>query len=118
MARSLIPLPIRGSPNDKPVPHSSQFYRDEWVAERRHPLRLDFNHSSNSSCVVVEAAPSVLLGRCDKSPLDGITVDISNHLGPGCLATDVRVKVTGLPELLAIASQFALGRLFECFEKL
>jgi hypothetical protein len=45
-------------------------------------------------------------------------VDISNHLGPGCLATDVRVKVTGLPELPAIASQFARSHLLERLQKL
>jgi hypothetical protein len=26
------------------VPHSSQFYRDEWAAKFRHPLQFDFNH--------------------------------------------------------------------------
>jgi hypothetical protein len=36
-----------------------------------------------------------------------VSVDISDYFGPGCFAIDVRVKITVLPELPAIASQFA-----------
>ena len=45
-------------------------------------------------------------------------MDVSNHLGPRVLATDVRVKVTWLPELLPITSQFARSGLLERLEKL
>src|SRR4051812_20619999 len=92
--------------NRKSVPHSSQLYRDEWAASSCRPLRLDFNHSWDSGRVVVKAAPSILLGRGDQSPFHGVSVDISDHFGPGCFAIDVRVKITVLPELQAFASQF------------
>src|ERR1017187_1848497 len=87
----------------KSVPHSSQLYRDEWAASSCRPLRLDINDSSDSGSVVVEAAPSVELGRCDQSPFYGVSVYVSDYFGPGCFAMDVRVKITVLPELPAIA---------------
>jgi hypothetical protein len=67
----------------KAVPHSSRLYRDEWAASSCRPLRLDFNDSSDSGGVVIEAAPSVLLGGCGQSSFDWIPVDISDHFGPG-----------------------------------
>ena len=45
-------------------------------------------------------------------------MDISDHFGPGCFAIDVRVKITVLPELPAIASQFARSDLLERLQKL
>ena len=45
-------------------------------------------------------------------------MDISDHFGPGCFAMDVRVKITVLPELRAIASQFARSDLLERLQKL
>ncbi len=100
------------------MPHSSQLYRDEWAASSCRPLRLDFNDSSDSGSVVVEAAPSVLPGGCDQSPFYRVSVDISDHFGLGFLAMDVRVKIAVLPELPAIASQFARGDLLERLQKL
>jgi hypothetical protein len=99
------------------VPHSSQLYRDEWAAKPRRPLRLDFNRSSNSGGIVVKAAPSVQLRRCDKSPFDWISMDTTDHLGPSCFATDVRVKITGLSELLPSAPQLAGSNLLKGLEK-
>ncbi|SPE25508.1 hypothetical protein SBA5_50097 [Candidatus Sulfotelmatomonas gaucii] len=37
----------------------------------------------------------------------GVSVDISDHFGPGCFTMDVSVKITVLPKLPAIAPQFA-----------
>jgi hypothetical protein len=68
--------------------------------------------------VVVEAAPSVLLGGCDQSSFDGVSVDVSDHFGPGRFVMDVRVKVSVLPELRASAAQFAGSDLLECLQKL
>jgi hypothetical protein len=51
------------SRKNESVPHSSRLYRDEWAAESRRPVRLDFDHSSYSGGVVVEAAPSILPGQ-------------------------------------------------------
>ncbi len=45
-------------------------------------------------------------------------MDISDDFGPGCFAMDVRIKITVLPELRAIASQFARSDLFERLQKL
>ena len=51
-------------------------------------------------------------------PLDRISMDISDHFGPGSFAMDVRVKITGLPKLPAIASQLAGSDLLERLQKL
>jgi len=76
------------------VPHSSRLFRDEWAAKSRCPLRLDFNHSSNSGGVVVEAAPSVVAGRCGKSPLDRL-----QKLGQPVFVTDgATTRNSGLGE--------------------
>ena len=45
-------------------------------------------------------------------------MDISDHFGPGSFAMDVRVKITGLPKLPAIASQLAGSDLLERLQKL
>ena len=118
VAHTLILPYICPSQKSKAVPHSSRLYRDEWAAKSRRPLRLDFNHSTNSGSVVVETAPLILFSRCDKSPLDRIAMDISDHFGPGCLPMNVRVIIAGLPELLAIASQLAGSDLLERLQKL
>ena len=37
------------------VPHSSQFYRDEWGPQSRRPLRFDLHNASDSCCVMAKA---------------------------------------------------------------
>jgi hypothetical protein len=67
---------------------------------------------------VIETAPPVLTGRSDQSPLHRIAVNVANHFGPVCFATNVRVKITRLPELRAISSQLAGSDLLERLQKL
>ena len=100
------------------VPHSSRLYRDEWAAKSCRPLRLDFNRSSNAGRVVVEAAPWVVAGRCNQSALHRVSMNVTYHFGASIFTTDVAVKVTFLPELLALTSQFARSDLLYGFEKL
>jgi len=45
-------------------------------------------------------------------------MDVAGHLGAGLLTMDVAVVVAILPELLALASQFARGHLLQYLEKL
>jgi hypothetical protein len=67
---------------------------------------------------MVEAAPSIFTRRSNKSTLDGVAMDVSDHLGPGRLAADIRVKIARLPELASIASELARGDLLERLEEL
>ena len=69
--QSPIQPPVCASETGKSVPHSSRLYRDEWAANSRVHSDSISNDSSDSGSVVVEAAPSVLFGRCDQSPFKG-----------------------------------------------
>jgi hypothetical protein len=66
---------------------------------------------------VVKAAPSILPRGCDKAPLDRIPVNVADHFGLGRFSPDVRVEITLLPELLAVAFEPAGGDLLERLEK-
>jgi len=53
---------------------------------RSRPLRLDFNRSSNSGRIMVEAAPLVVSARCHQSTLHRVAVDIADHFAAGYFA--------------------------------
>src|ERR1035437_539396 len=67
---------------------------------------------------MVEAAPLVVAGRCNQSAFHRVAMNVAYHFRASLFTMDVAIKVTFLPELLALTSQFARSDLLDGFEKL
>jgi len=88
------------------VPNSSRLYRGEWgcgpLTTRPGPLGFDFDGAYLAGCVVVEAAPAIVLGARDQAALDRVAMDVLKLLDIFLGAGYVEVVVAALPELLLI----------------
>ena len=82
------------------------------------PVGFDLYEASGADGVVGEAAPGVVFGAGDEASLDRVAMDVADDLGAGFFAGDVAVEVAGLPELVALAFEFAGGALFEGLDPL
>lgn len=78
----------------KSVPHSSRLYRDEWGARSCRPLRLDFNGSSDSGSVVVEAA--VRIGPHEADPRSIWCYAYPARIAPSCEVPAMKFWVPAL----------------------
>jgi hypothetical protein len=66
------------------------------------PVGFDFDGGGFDGCVVVEAAPAVVLGFRDEASGDWVAVDVLDFLFEFTGSEDVEVVVTGLPEVAAL----------------